>query len=151
MPDSSAIDQALMDKVLADTGVGGVMTFCPDGVFWDEAGPSLVDGQQAKRFVLVSLVDAVDEPMFGATAFEDGLFAVKAVILSTIAGGNPKAAAARLQALLHFGTLTIPGYGLMVMRRRARIRITEVDDQDSSIRWWHRGGHYQVMAAPAAA
>jgi len=140
-----------MDKILADTGAGGVRTFCPDGVFWEEAGASLVDGGSSKRFVLVSLVEAVDVPMFGATACEDGLFAVKAVVLSTIAGGNPRAAAARLQALLHFGTLTIPGYGLMVMRRRTRIRLTEVDEQDRSIRWFHRGGHYQVMAAPAAA
>jgi hypothetical protein len=39
----------------------------------------------------------------------------------------------------------------MVMRRRSRIRLTDVDQVDPSIRWFHRGGRYQVMVAPAAA
>jgi hypothetical protein len=28
------------------------------------------------------------------------------------------------------------------------VRSTEVDETDSSIRWYHRGGRYQVMVAP---
>jgi hypothetical protein len=145
MPDSSAIDQAVMDALLADPALRALL---PDGVFWENAGKSLVDGGHSTRFVIVSLVDAIDASIFEGRASEDCLYAVKAVILSSIVGANPRAAAARIDALLELGTLTIPGYGFQVMRRRARIRMTEVDDVDTSIRWFHRGGHYQVMAAP---
>jgi hypothetical protein len=147
MPESSDVDQALIDLLLADATL---MALAPDGVFMDEAGKSLATGGNATRFVIVSLVDETDEPMFQGTAFEDALYLVKAVALST-AGGNVKAAAARIHALLHFGDLTVAGYGLMVMRRRSRIRLTDVDQVDPSIRWFHRGGRYQVMVAPAAA
>lgn len=140
-----------MDYLLADTGAGGLRTFLPDGVFWDEAGKSLVTGGHSTRFVRVSLVEAHDAPMFEGRASEDCLYAVTAVVLSTISGANVKAAAARIDTLLELGTLTIAGYGFQVMRRRNRIRVTEVDDVDPSIRWFHRGGHYQVMAAPIAA
>lgn len=148
MPDSSDVDQALIDRLLGDATL---MALAPDGVFFDEAGKSLVTGGNATRFVIVSLIDANDEPMFEGTAFEDCLYLVKYVAQSTVAGANPKAAAARIQALLHLGDLTIPAYGLMVMRRQSRVRMTEVDEQDETIRWWHRGGRYQVMVAPAAA
>jgi hypothetical protein len=152
MSDSSAIDQALIDGLLTDAPLRVLM---PDGVFWEEAGASLVNGGPSHRCVIVSLVDAVDVPMFGGTAFEDCVYAVKAVALSVIDGvplppTTMAAAAARLQVLLHFGTLTIPGYGLMALRRTARLRHRERDAGDSSILWFHRGGHYQLMAAPMA-
>lgn len=143
-PDASDIDAALVALLLNDAAL---MALAPDGVFMDEAGPSIVDGGSAKRFVLVSLVDAHDEPMFGGTAFDDAVYLVKYVALSTTAG-NPKAAAARIQALLHLQDLTIAGYGLLVMRRVGRVRMTEVDAVDSAIRWQHRGGRYQIVAAP---
>lgn len=148
MADSSAIDQALMDVLLNDADLRALL---PDGVFWEEAGASLLTGLKATRFAIVSLVDSHEAPRFGATAYEDTLYLVKAVVLSTIVGGNVQAAAARIQALLHYGRPTIPDYGLMVLRRESRIRMTEVDDRDSAIRWYHRGGRYQLMAAPAAA
>lgn len=162
MPDSSEIDNALTAKLLADTGPGSLMALMPDGVFTDEAGASIVDGQQAKRFLLVSLVDAHDEPVFGRRAFEACVFEITAVALSKIAGvalpaTTMKLAAARLDLLLDPqpplppATLTIPGYGLMLLRRDERIRFTEVDAADSSIRWFHRGGRYQLWAAPKAA
>jgi len=153
MPDSSAIDQALIDYLLAD---GLLRTLLPDGVFWSEAGPSLVHGGASTRFVIVSLSDAVDVPMFGGRAFEDVLYAVKTVELLTATGRNSRAAAARLDQLLDpqppdpRPTLAIDGYGVMVLRRRTRMRYTEVDEVDASIRWQHRGGTYQLMAAPTA-
>jgi hypothetical protein len=103
----------------------------------------------------VSLVDEHDEPMFGGRAFEDAIYLVVARELSTVAVKNIKAAAARIDELLDPqpplppATLTIAGYGLMVSRRQSRVRSTEVDEDDSSIRWYHRGGRYQVMVAPA--
>jgi hypothetical protein len=155
MRDSSDIDAALVAKLLGDTEPGGLMTLLPDGVFMDEAGPSIAGVGTSKRFVIVSLVDEHDEPMFGGRAFEEALYLVKAVALSVINGvplssATMKAAAARIDALLELGTLEIPGYGLMVMRRESRVRTTEVDEVDPSIRWQHRGGRYQVLAAPTA-
>ncbi len=137
MPDSSDIDTALITKLQNDATLAALM---PDGAYIDEAP----DGK--RQFVIVSLIDEHDEPMFGGRAFEDGLYLVKAVELSTVTTKNIKAAAARIDALLDNGTLTITGYGLLTMRRESRIRMTEVDSVDSSIRWQHRGGRYQVVA-----
>ena len=135
--DSSDIEAALVTKLAADATLAALLQ-SGAAVFMDEAPPG------GTKFVIVSLVDEVDEPMFGARAVEDALFMVKAVMLST-AGGNMKSAAARIDALLEQGTLTAAGYSLMTMRRESRIRVTEVDEIDASIRWYHRGGNYRVV------
>jgi len=143
MPESSAIDQALVDKLLGDATL---RTLLPDGVFFDEAGPSIAGGGNATRFVLVSLADETDEAVFGHRGFEDALYLVKAVELKpAIGSGNVKAAAARIDVLLEDGTITAAGYTPMVCHRESRFRITEVDEHDTSIRWQHRGGHYRVQ------
>lgn len=138
MSDSSDIDNALIAKLGADAPLLALM---PNGVYFEEAPPG------ATRFVIVSLVDEHDEQMFGARAFEDAVYLVKAVALST-AAGDVKGAAARIDALLEHGTLTVSGYTTMLLRRESRIRITEVDQRDASIRWQHRGGRYQVVVSP---
>jgi len=138
MPDSSDIDAAIVTKLQTDATLAALLQ-SGTSVFVDEA-PS-----GATQFVIVSLVDEVDEPQFGGRAFEDALYLVKAVELSTVAVKNIKAAAARIDALLEQGSLTVTGYSLALLRREARIRITEVDDVDSSIRWAHRGGHYRIV------
>jgi hypothetical protein len=84
--------------------------------------------------------------MFGSRAFEDALYLVEARALST-SGGNVKDAAARIDALLENGTLAVAGYKVMVIQREERVRITEVDDVDQSIRWQRRGGRYRVMTS----
>jgi len=138
MSDSSAIDAALTAKLLGDPTLMAITT---DGVWFDEAAA------RATKFVIISLVDEHDEPMFGGRAFEDALYLVKAVALAS-SGADVKAAAARIDALLDGGTLTVTGYSLMTLRREARIRLTEVDDVDTSIRWQHRGGHYRLQVSP---
>lgn len=138
MSDSSEIDQALVMKLGADPSLLALM---PNGVYWDQAPPNLT------RFVIVSLIDATDVPQFGGRAFEDVLYLVKAVSRSDL-NADMKAAAARIDALLDYGTLTVPGYSLMSLRRTERIRVTEVDDVDQAIRWFHRGGQYRVMVSP---
>jgi hypothetical protein len=135
--DSSDIDNALIAKLGADSALLALM---PNGVYYDEAP------QGSTRFVIVSLVIEQDEAMFGGRAFEDALYLVKAVSLST-AGGNVKDAAARIDALLENGTLLVPGYKLMTIYREQRIRFTEPDDVDQSIRWQHRGGRYRVQTS----
>jgi hypothetical protein len=143
MPDSSDIDTALVAKLQADSALTALM---PDGVFMDEAGKSFVSGGNSTRFVVVSLVDEIDVDVFGGTAFEDALYLVKAVELKPATGsGNIKAAAARIQVVLHDQVLTVAGYTHMTLHREERKRYTEVDAVDPSIRWWHRGGHYRVQ------
>ena len=138
MPDSSAIDTALVTALAADAALHTLM---PDGVHFDQAPAG------ATRFVIVSLIDATDEGMFGGRAFEEAVYLVKAVALSTTAG-NVRAAAARIDALLEDGALTIPGFVLMRLQRDGRVRTTEVDEQNPDIRWEHRGGRYQLQAQP---
>jgi len=135
MSDSSAIDNALIAKLGADATLLSYMT---NGVYWDEAP------QGSTKFVIVSMVDQIDEPQFQGRAYEDALYLVKAVALSTV-GANIQAAAARIDALLEDQTLTVSGYTHIVMHRESRVRLTEVDDVDASIRWFHRGGHYRVQ------
>lgn len=135
MPNSSAIDGALVSTLLNDATLMALMT---DGVFFDEAKPN------AQKFVLVSVVDAHDEGKFGGRAYEDILYLVKAVELST-SGTNATSAAARIDVLLEDQMLSAAGYTWMTVHREARIRATEVDEIDRSIRWQHRGGHYRVQ------
>jgi hypothetical protein len=136
MSDSSDIDAALVAKLLGDASL---MALVPDGVFFD------MSNEGAKRFVIVSLTDETDDLVFGGRGFETATYLVKAVMLSS-SGGNIKAAAARIDALLENGTLNVSGYTVMSIRRESRIRTTEPNDQDPTIRWFHRGGRYEVMA-----
>lgn len=140
--DSSEIDNAIVAMLGSDLTL---LALCPNGVFFDEAPPG------STRFVIVSLVDEVDEDEFGKTAYEDALYSVEARMLST-AGGNIKSAAARIHTLLHDQPIvsgspaTAPsGYAWMTMHREGRIRKTEVDEVDPAIRWYRRGGNYRVM------
>jgi hypothetical protein len=124
MPDSGDVDAALSAKLLADDTA-------PKG---------------KTKFVILSLINEEDEQQFQSRAYEDNLYLVKAVAMETT-GANVKAAAARIDALLEGGTLTVSGYSLMRITRVARVRYTEVDDVDEDIRWQHRGGHYAVTVS----
>jgi hypothetical protein len=135
--DSSELDAALVAILQTDPTLQALL---PDGVYMDE-GP-----QGATRFGLVAVLVAVDEAVFGGRAYEDALYLVKAVMLST-AGGDLKAATARIDALLDDQPLAAPGYGYMTMHREQRVRLTEVDERNPAIRWYHRGGHYRVQMA----
>lgn len=141
-PDSSDIDEALSRTLRDDATLAALM---PDGVYFDVAGPN------AERFVLISLADEVDMPIFGGNGYESALYLVKAVALEST-GGNVKAAAARIQDLLEDQPINllagspagVPGYTWMTCHRESRVRQTEVDEQDPNIRWNHRGGRYRV-------
>lgn len=139
MSDSSDVDAALLAKLQGDATLAALT---PDGWYIDE-GPA-----GKRQFGIVSLVDEQDTPIFEGRGSEDAVYLVKHVELSTVPVTHSKAAAARIDALLELGTLAIAGYALQVMRRKARVRKTEVDGVDSSIRWHHRGGRYQLKAAP---
>lgn len=141
MSDSTDIDQALIALLGSDATL---LSYMQAGVYYDVAPPG------SQNFVIVSLVDTVDEAVFGGRAYEDSLYLVKAVgLTSTIPLRTPnmKAAAARIDALLNEQTLTVNGYTHMAMFREGRVRTTEVDDEDADLRWQHRGGFYRVQQA----
>jgi hypothetical protein len=146
-PDSSDLDNALVAKLSSDPELLSLM---PNGVYFSLAP------EKSTQYVLVSLAESEDVPMFGGRAFETYVYAVKAVELSTVATRNIKAASARIDAILDPPppapplALTIPGYSLKLSRRRDRIRYEEIDEVDRSIRWSHRGAEYVVWVAPLA-
>jgi len=148
MPDSSDIDNALVAKLGADTTL---LSYCPNGVYMGEAPPG------ATRYVIVSIVDAVDEPVFGQRGYEDILYVIEARALST-ANGNVKAAAARIEALLEDQPLNAPGspqapvagYTWMTTHRDGRppgAHDDEVDAVDTALRWKRRAAYYRVQMA----
>ena len=137
MADSSDIDAALVAKLAGDATLAALMQ-SGAFVFMDEAPAG------GTKFVIVSLVMEEDAQQFGGRSYEDALYEVEARMLST-AGGNIKAAAARIDVLLDHSTLTVSGYALMALHREARTRSTEVDEVDASIRWYRRGGQYRVV------
>lgn len=137
MADSANIDRALIAKLGADTTLLG---YVPNGVYIDEAPPKMT------RFVIVSVISALDEGKFGGRAIEDVLYLVEARGLSTQTTlADMNAASARIDALLEDQPLAASGYAWMTMHREERIELTEVDDDDPSIRWYRRGGHYRVQ------
>lgn len=137
MPDSSAIDHALLTLLSDDAQLAA---FMPGGVWFDTAPPA------SKAFVLCSLADEVDVRKFEGRSHEAALYLVKAVILSTQpnAGNTARQAAARIDDLLDGAEFTASGYSYMACVREERLRFIETDDIDPTIRWLHRGGHYRV-------
>lgn len=137
-PDSSGIDQALVQLLSSD---GTLLGLCPNGVYVDEAP------QGTNRFVIVSLVEADDVQIFGGRGIEDCLFLVEARMRSSAMANasDIRSASFRIDELLEDATIAPTGYTSMTIHREKRIRLTEVDDDDESIRWYRRGGHYRVM------
>ena len=151
---SSAISNALISKLLADTAL---MALVPDGVFYGVAGPSLATGGTAKRYVIVALIPGSSHvQVFSRRAYQDALYLVEARILSTSVA-NPLArvhdAAERIDALLDPQppaappTLTVAGYTLMTMYQDEPTEDIEFDAPDPSIQWDRCGGRYRVQCS----
>ena len=120
--------------------------------FGNAAGSAVADAAMrrnttALRSLLQQKADVNVPQPDGATAlhwavqYDD----VEIVQLLIRAGANVKAAAARIDVLLENGTITVAGYTRMTVHREARLRQTEVDALDPTIRWFHRGGHYRAQ------
>lgn len=136
MADSELVD----DAVIAHLSEPTLAALLPDGVHYDVAAAGT-------KFVIVSQLAHEDQYMFGGTAFERFVYLVKAVEKATTTA-TTKAAAQRIHALLQDGAIAVAGYTLAKAKRIERVRINEVDDVDRSIRWQHRGGHYELLFSP---
>lgn len=137
MSDSSAIARALVDKLRGDATLTGLT----GGVYLDKAPTG------SKAHVIVSLLVGHDVQMFRGRAFEEPIYLVKAVEHSSINPHHIDEAAARIDALLDYGTLAITGYSFKAMRRDEPVSYEENDERDPSISFIHAGGRYQVIAA----
>jgi hypothetical protein len=144
MPDSNDLDAALVNYLAEDAALTALL---PDGVWIDEAPPG------AKRFVLVSVYPQRDDDSAvfdgNGRGFELVRYVVSAVGVTTVIDGPQiKDAAARIDALLHRHTLTVPGYpaGATVARTQRQRPPVTVDDDDRSIRWYVRGAEYELHA-----
>ena len=136
LPDSAAIDSALVARLAGDAELKGYM---PDGVFYGQAPPNL------RNFVLVSLIIEHDLALFDlGYALDDALYLVKAVSFGTSATAMKKGAY-RIFQLLEDYPLAADGFGCFAMHREQRLRYPEQDDVDPSIMWQHGGGHYRVQ------
>src|SRR5262245_30001688 len=113
----------------------------PDGVFWD------ISPAGKTRIVIVKLMGHELTDMFASAAFEQPLYLVKAVELSTSAA-NVINAAKRIDALLNNGTLAPAGYSLMTLQYQEYIRYAEADTTNPDARWQHCGGMYLVSVSP---
>jgi len=141
----SGVDNALIAKLGSDPILLGL---CPNGVHWDLAPAG------STRFVIVSLVDAHDEPEFGGTAFEEHLYAIEARMVARAGTLTPiYEAADRIHTLLQDQPLAVPGYDWITLHRDTtggtRIRKTEFDASDVGVFWYRRGGFYRAIMAPA--
>lgn len=135
MANSSVIDAAILARLVNDATLQALL---PDGVWFDEAA------QGKKHFVVVSLIDAVDEGVFGGRAIEDALYLIEARDQNA-SSITARAAAARIDALFEDQPLTATGYNWMTTHREERIVGVEVDGVDPSIRWQRHGGRYRVQ------
>ena len=137
MADSSALDAAIVNTLLGDSTLMGLL---PDGVYIDYVTPG------AQRYTLISILSAPDTSMLGGRAFEAPVYQVYAVALS-VTGANIQAAAARIDVLLDGATVSATGYTPAVLRRVARHRERLPDTQNLAHYWDLRGGDYELLAA----
>jgi hypothetical protein len=139
-PNSGNIDKAILAVLQADATLASLM---PDGVYLNVAAPGLT------RFVLVGVFDSTDVGVFGQQGYEDILYFVKANGLSrTTTLANTQAAAQRIAELLDGAILTAPDYAAISSAREQREPWDTVPDPvDASLRWYHYGGYYRVMAS----
>lgn len=139
MASATAVDAAVFNLVASDPTL---MALAPDGVFFDLAP------EGKTKFVLVTMVDENDEPMFGGRAAETYFYTIKHVELADDSADGA-AAEARIDAIFEQQPLSISGYAHTLTRRDGRIRYTE-DDEIGLTRWHHRGGRYELHVSPVS-
>lgn len=132
---SSDLDTAIVSRLMSDATL---MALATDGVAFNIAP------EGATKFVLVSIMTTEDEGMFSGRAVEHVTYLVK-YVEKTTSSVNPTTAAERINVLLDWVTLTVPGYSPVTVKRvGGRVHYTEIDDANAALRWQHRGALYEV-------
>jgi hypothetical protein len=138
--DSAAIDAAVVAYLRGDAAL---LALLPDGVYLDDAP------QDSERYALVRVIEAMDESTFDGRGFELVTYEVAAIGMSrAIDGGTLADAAARIDVVLEGAQVPVSGYpGPATVARIGRLRgAFDLEDDDRSVRWFRRGGVYQVFA-----
>lgn len=139
--DGSNLDAAVVELLTSDPEL---IALLPDGVFIDDAPPG------AQRFAIVSLTaPTVDSHTLDGGGFEVVSYLVTANgVSSAIGGPQIKAAADRIDAVLHDAAPVVEGFPAVSIARTGRVRPPlELDPDDRSIRWYRRGGTYELFAS----
>jgi hypothetical protein len=136
VPDSAALDTAILAKLQGDATLAAILT---DGIYFDVAASGKT------RFGIVSLSTDREDYAFDGS-IEESVYIVKAVVLDT-SPTSAKTAAARIHTLLQNTPLTVTGFDHLALRRTERIRYTEVDAENNDIRWQHSGGRYEAWVS----
>jgi hypothetical protein len=136
--DSTLVDAAILATLNADATLLG---FLPHAVWFDEAP------QGSAKFGIVRLEDHKDERRFEGRSHEDALYRVIAVVRTTESNAGPtmQSAAARMDALLEGALFTVAGFEPMTAVRERRVRDTQTDVVDPTIRFMFCGGLYRVV------
>jgi hypothetical protein len=142
--DSSLIINGLIALLGSDAELLALM---PNGVYYELAAKG------ATRYVTVALRGSHDVAEFGRRAIEYGDYIVKAVGLDARlpAIDDMRAAAYRIDQVLEDQPFVVAGYEWMTTYRTEVINYPEVDGENQSLRWYHRGGVYHVGFAPTGA
>jgi hypothetical protein len=136
--DSNDVDTAVMNTLAADPELMGLM---PDGVFWELAPLN------ATAFVIVSQLEHTDSYVLdGGLLWERILYLAKAVHFGSSAT-NARKAAFRIYQLLQDARLEVPTYTVVACQRDERVKYVDVDEE-TDVRWQHRGGHYELLVTP---
>jgi len=139
--DGSNLDAAVVELLKTDPELAALL---PDGVYIDDAPPG------AQRFAIVSLTGpTVDNHTMDGGGFEVVSYLVTANgVSSAIGGPQIKAAADRIDAILHDAAPVVDGFPAVSIARTGRVRPPlELDPDDRSIRWYRRGGTYELFAS----
>lgn len=136
MPDSGAIDAAVVGRLGSDTTLLGLM---PNGVHFDSAPAG------STKFVLVRLQVSPDSLKFDGRAFEEPTYSVIAIAKDTSWAGV-RQAAKRIDELLEGVPLTVDGFGPIIFSRTERQRYSNQDPSDD-VSWKHAGGIYEGLAS----
>jgi len=129
----NAIDVALVTKL----GDATLAALAPGGIWLTQAPPAM-----NATHIVYTLATGDNEQQFGGIAWKERYYTIEAIATTKAAAD---AAAARIDALLDGGTLTITGQICMKVEAQGD-EIKDVEDLNGDTRYYHSGDTYLVMA-----
>lgn len=140
MANTGDVQKRIVEILAGDPDLQGL---APDGVYIDVAD------ENAQRYIVITLIAHVDDPLFDGDRDEHFRFQIRAVGLASSSTTGLDAAAARIYALLdRLADLAIPNYSTIRCQRAEYVDDRRPDAANASIWWLHRGGAYVVDVQP---
>lgn len=141
---SVAVRRAIYGKLAGDATLNNLLGSPPSGQnksLYHNTAPS------GAEFPFVIFFKSSNTPLYsmGRRVFEDEVWTIKAVDRSADSDGADQIAA-RLDALLTDGTISISGSGQRYLRR---ISDTEYEEHIDGVRYCHAGALFRLVHEPA--